>query len=92
MLFRTVESIIARRSVNLYLMTAFHPSSKRQVAEQTLCMLKSPSLSRLLIAAAPVEWDDLKSSLLTSFLFFLPLAVPWGWTYRPIPGFGKAES
>lgn len=34
-MLRTVESIIAQSSVNLYFMTAFHPSSKRQVDEQT---------------------------------------------------------
>lgn len=52
MLLRTVESIIARSSVNF--MTAFHPSSKQQVDEQTLRMLKPPNPRRLLIAAAPL--------------------------------------
>lgn len=50
----TVESIIARSSVNLYFMTAFHPSSKQQVDEQTLCTLKPPNPRRLLVATAPV--------------------------------------
>lgn len=40
-MLRTVESIIAQSSVNLYFMTAFHPSSKQQVDEQTLHMLKT---------------------------------------------------
>ncbi len=35
-------------------MTAFHPSSKQQVDEQTLRMLKPPNPRRLLMAAAPV--------------------------------------
>lgn len=59
MLLRTVESIIARSSVNLYFMTAFHPSSKQQVDEQTLRMLKPPNPRRLLIAAAPLGWATL---------------------------------
>lgn len=45
---------MAGSSVNLCLMTAFHPSSKQQVDEQTLRMLKPPNPRRLLIAAAPV--------------------------------------
>lgn len=55
MLLRTVESIIARSSVNLCFMTAFHPSSKQQVDEQTLRMLNPPNPRRLLIAAAPLR-------------------------------------
>lgn len=53
-LLRTVKSIIAWSSVNLYFMTAFHPSSKQQVDEQTLRMLKPPNPRRLVIAAAPL--------------------------------------
>lgn len=53
-MLRTVESIIAQSSVNLYFMTAFHPSSKQQVDEQTLRMLKPPNPRRLFKAVAPL--------------------------------------
>lgn len=54
MFLRTVESIMARSSVKLNFMTAFHPSSKQQVDEQTLCMLKPPNPRCLLLAATPL--------------------------------------
>lgn len=59
MLLRTVESIIEHSTVNLYFMTAFHPSSKQQVDEQILHMLKPPNPRRLLIAVAPPGWATL---------------------------------
>lgn len=59
MLLRTVESIIVQSSVNLYFMTAFHPSSKQQVDEQILRMLKPPNPRRPLIDAAPPGWATL---------------------------------
>lgn len=72
MLLRTVESIIAPSSVNLYFMTAFHPSSKQQVDEQTLRMLKPPNPPSSPYSCRSCGTGDFKSSLLTSFLFFLP--------------------
>ena len=71
-LLRTVESIMAGSSVNLCLMTAFHPSSKQQVDEQTLRMLKTSQPPSSPYSCRSCGTGDLKSSLLTSFLFFLP--------------------
>lgn len=63
MLLRIVESIIARSSVNLYFMTAFHPSSKQQVDEQTAKISQPPSSP---YSCRSCGTDDLKSS----FFFF----------------------